>query len=171
LTEYTVLGLLAFGERSGYDLARLAERSVALIWAPSRSHLYKALARLRAAGLIDGTRVAQQARPDKTVYRITRQGRATLVSWLRVVEDDPLDGRIVFPLKIFFCDAVGASVARQHLDAYARYLDRRASELESASRLGLNSSYARLVRDHGLRRLEATRSWIRSARSSLQTLE
>jgi hypothetical protein len=34
-TEATVLGLVAFGERSGYDLARLAAYSVEHLWTPS----------------------------------------------------------------------------------------------------------------------------------------
>ena len=51
-TEGAVLGLLATsGEHSGYDLSRLAEQSIAFLWTPSQSQIYKVLPRLAAAGL------------------------------------------------------------------------------------------------------------------------
>ena len=43
-TELAVLGLLAWaGESSGYELHKLAGRSVGFIWAPARSQLYAVL--------------------------------------------------------------------------------------------------------------------------------
>jgi PadR family transcriptional regulator AphA len=167
LTEFVVLGLVAFGDHSGYELAQIAERSVGLIWAPSRSHLYKALPRLREEGSIVGERVAQRARPDKTVYRITPEGRGALEAWLRRVEAEPAEGRVVFPLKVFFSGFVGAEAALRQLDAYEAYIDRRSGLLDSADELALGSPYASLVRDHGRRRMAATKAWIRSARLSI----
>ncbi len=163
-TTRTALGLVAFGPRSGYDLAQLAGRSVGLIWAPSRSQLYKALGRLRDDGLIEGTRIAQESRPSKTVYRMTERGRSELVAWLHEIDDDPDEGQAAFPVKLFFCGSVDASVTRAHLDAYARYLTRRAKELDLAGQLPIDSPHARAILEHGRRRLEATRAWIEWAR-------
>ncbi len=97
-----MLGLAAFGEASGYDLARLAASSVAHIWTPSQSQIYKTLPRLAARGLTRTREVEQRGRPDKAVYRITRKGSGALRRWLDEVEDEPTSGRVVFPLKLFF---------------------------------------------------------------------
>ena len=42
-TEVAVLGLLADGESSGYDLLRAAERSVGFFWTPAKTQLYAIL--------------------------------------------------------------------------------------------------------------------------------
>ena len=77
-TELAVLGLVAFGETSGYDLARTAARSIGHMWAPSRSQIYKVLPRLVAAGYARSREIEQRGRPDKAVYRITPAGRRAL---------------------------------------------------------------------------------------------
>jgi DNA-binding PadR family transcriptional regulator len=59
------LGLLAAGERSGYDLAKMAEGSLAYLWTPSQSQIYKVLPRLAARGLARAREVEQRGRPDK----------------------------------------------------------------------------------------------------------
>ena len=64
-TTLVVLGLVALQPGSGYDLARLAERSVGYLWAPSRSQIYKVLPRLVAHRLAIAKTVRQRDRPDK----------------------------------------------------------------------------------------------------------
>ena len=66
-TEGVVLGLVAFGERSGYELSRLAAKSVGHLWTPSQSQIYKTLPRLVsrrfARALVESTLEGQ------TLYR------------------------------------------------------------------------------------------------------
>src|SRR5256885_14248711 len=81
-TEGVVLGLLAEGDRSGYDLLKRAERSVAHMWAPAKSQLYAVLPRLVEAGLAGRRTVRQTGRPDQQGYRLTRAGRAAVRQWL-----------------------------------------------------------------------------------------
>jgi DNA-binding PadR family transcriptional regulator len=161
-TEGAVLGLLAFGERSGYDLARLAETSVAHLWTPSQSQIYKTLPRLTNQGLARRRGVAQRDRPDKSLYRITAEGRKTLRSWLDEVEEEPTNGRVVFPLKLFFCEFASEGTADAQLAAYRRYLERRLERYE-ALREGprrLPSDYPQHVLEHGIARIRATLTWI-----------
>src|SRR5687768_13272634 len=88
-TEASVLCLLAVsGERSGYDLARLASSSVGHLWTPARSQLYAVLPRLERAGLASARAIEQRTRPDKRVYRITAAGHAALSAWLETVEQE-----------------------------------------------------------------------------------
>jgi hypothetical protein len=37
ITEYAVLGLLTFGERSGYELDALAKQTIGFFWRPAKS--------------------------------------------------------------------------------------------------------------------------------------
>jgi PadR family transcriptional regulator AphA len=169
ITEGAVLGLVAFGERSGYDLALLAEDSVQHLWTPSRSQIYKALPRLVAAGLARRRAVEQQGRPDKALYRITREGRNVLRRWLDEVEDEPAGGRIVFALKLFFCDFASAGTAEAQLAAYRGLLERRLERYEAirdSSRL-LESAYTRHVLAHGIARVRATLAWVDETAAAL----
>lgn len=88
-TEAALLGLLADGELSGYDLKRLVERSVGYFWRPARSQIYAVLPRLVERGLARRRAVAQAMRPDKQVYRITPAGRGALRTWLDAAPLDP----------------------------------------------------------------------------------
>jgi DNA-binding PadR family transcriptional regulator len=168
-TEGAVLGLVAFGERSGYDLALLAEESVQHLWTPSRSQIYKTLPRLVAAGFARKREVEQRGRPDKALYRITGKGRTALRGWLGEVDEEPASGHMVFPLKLFFCEFASAGTAQKQLSAYRRYLERR---LEQYQTLGdgparFESAYPRHVLRHGLARVEATLGWIEETEATL----
>jgi PadR family transcriptional regulator, regulatory protein AphA len=167
-----VLGLVALGERSGYDLALLADNSVQHLWTPSRSQVYKTLPRLVAAGLARKREVEQKGRPDKALYRITGSGRAALRSWLDEVEEEPASGRIVFPLKLFFCEFGSAGTAQAQLRAYRRFLERRLERYE-ALRDGpprFESAYPRSVLHHGLARVRATLAWIEETEATLASV-
>jgi PadR family transcriptional regulator AphA len=160
-TEGAVLGLLAFGERSGYDLAREAETGIGYLWTPSRSQIYKVLPRLVAAGLAEVREVEQDARPDKALYKLSARGRRVLSAWLEEVEEEPASGRVTFPLKLFFCDFASRETALAQLAGYRRFLERRLEEYERLP--GAARSPARYpdhVLQHGLTRVRSTLAWI-----------
>src|SRR5712691_7385893 len=101
-TEYAVLGLLTFGERSGYELDQLASRSIGYFWRPAKSKIYAILPRLVVRGFAESSTVAQARRPDKQLYRLTPSGLQTFREWLD--SDSPVrsvsrDGLL---LKLFF---------------------------------------------------------------------
>jgi DNA-binding PadR family transcriptional regulator len=169
-TEGAVLGLVAFGEASGYDLARLAARSVGHIWTPSQSQIYKTLPRLAARGLTRTREVEQQGRPDKAVYRITRQGKSVLRRWLDEVEQEPTSGRVVFPLKLFFCEFASPGTALAQLAAYRSYLALRLDRFEAlrgGNRL-FEGELPGLVLRHGIVRVNATLAWIDETAAALE---
>ena len=168
-TEGAVLGLLGGGERSGYELAKLAERSVAYLWTPSRSQIYKVLPRLVASGFARVREVEQRGRPDKALYEATPRGLEALREWLDDVEDEPVGGRVVFALKVFFCEHASPATALAQLAAYRRFLERR---LEAYERLQPREhrprrSYAEHVLGHGLTRVRATLAWIEETAAAI----
>ena len=100
---YLILGLLSFGEMSGYDLKNLADRSVALFYAsPARSQVYTELRRLAGHDYATERVVAQTGRPDKRLYSITESGEDALKDWL---ENTPTSADVIkshLLLKVFF---------------------------------------------------------------------
>jgi len=168
-TEHAVLGLLAFGETSGYDLARTAAKSTAYIWAPSRSQIYKVLPRLVAAGYATSRAVEQLDRPDKELYRITGKGRLALRSWVEHVDDEPAGGIGVFLLKLFFAWAAPPEAGLRQLEAYQRLIERRLAAFEELER-GLGPTdpvHARIALRHGIARARATLDWAEETRRTL----
>ncbi|HEU4323984.1 MAG TPA: PadR family transcriptional regulator [Roseiflexaceae bacterium] len=78
---YALLGVLARGPASGYDLARQLQAPIGFFWRARHSQIYPELARLEAQGHVSHEVVTQQDHPDKKVYTITPQGQAALRAW------------------------------------------------------------------------------------------
>jgi PadR family transcriptional regulator, regulatory protein AphA len=157
-TEFAALGLLSSGERSGYEMKKAAEASVGYLWSPAKSHLYAVLPRLVAGGFATSRRVAQERRPDKQVYRITKKGERALRAWL----EEPADGSS-FLLKIFFGrlmseQAFVAHVERKRAEAVAELAEYR--EIERRIRDDEQSYYGYVTLRWGLAQ---ARAWIRWA--------
>jgi PadR family transcriptional regulator, regulatory protein AphA len=169
-TEFAVLGLLGFGEASGYDLARSAARSIGYMWAPSRSQIYKVLPRLVSFGYATSREVAQRTRPDKALYRITDEGRAALEAWVSAVEDEPQGGSAVFLLKLFFGWAAAPEATLRQLDAYRALLERRLGEFQEIERnLAPDEPVHSLIAlRHGSARATATLAWAAETRAALE---
>jgi DNA-binding PadR family transcriptional regulator len=169
-TEGAVLGLLAPGERSGYELVKVAEGSVAYLWTPSRSQIYKVLRRLVTAGFARVRAVEQRGRPDKALYEVTPEGLAALRAWLEEVEEEPAGGRVVFAVKLFFCDLASPTTALAQLAAYRRFLELRLEAYEQLRPEAAASprSYPEHVLRHGLTRVRATIAWIDETATAIE---
>jgi DNA-binding PadR family transcriptional regulator len=169
VTSLVVLGLVALEPGSGYDLARLADRSVGYLWAPSRSQIYKVLPRLVSHGLATAKRIRQRARPDKAVYSITPTGRRLLRRWLSEIDDELVGDPNVFALKLFFCDLVPASTAHAQLDGYRRFLEFRLGRYHGMSRTPSEGEniFPQLVLRRAIIRTEATLDWVTEASDAL----
>jgi PadR family transcriptional regulator AphA len=159
-SEYAVLGLLSFGEKSGYELFRFAERSVGFIWAPAKSQIYKVLPRLAAMRLARVRSVEQTKRPDKQLYRLTPAGQRALRHWLAAVAvEDEFD---LYLLKIFFGrQAPHAALVDQVAalrDASARRLERY-EQLDRQLARNERNALPLQVLAHGLLRTRATLAW------------
>jgi len=160
-TEGVVLGLLAEGDRSGYDLLKRAERSVAHMWAPAKSQLYAVLPRLVEAGLAGRRTVRQTGRPDKQVYRLTRAGRAAVGQWLETAPPKSWDELL---LKVFFAELCSREALLRQLDAYADVQRGFLAEYEAitpATRFGA------LTLEYGLELMPARLKWLEKTRREL----
>jgi len=101
---WALLGLLALGERSGYDIKRAIDRSIRHFWAASYGQIYPELKRLEEAGWVAGKDAGRGGR-SRRVYRITAQGRRELDGWLHGYETR-IELRDESLLRLFFADTL-----------------------------------------------------------------
>ena len=128
---YAILGLVSFGEMSGYDLKRFADRSIHhFFWSPSASQVYSELRRLESMGYVTERRVEQRTRPDKRLYRITSLGREELGRWLDRPDVDQGVRKSTFLLKLFFRRDASYQVAIDQLLARLGQIEQTLAEYE-----------------------------------------
>ena len=131
-TSYAVLGLLTFGEMSGYDVTKVAEQSIGFFFTPAKSQIYSELRRLVSLGYATEREVEQDRRPDKRLYRITERGRRALREWLETAEMESAEIKSPFLVKVFF----GAHMSAEALLAQVREMRRRdAEQLQALKRI------------------------------------
>ena len=168
-TEGVVLGLLAEGERSGYDLLKRAEASVAHMWLPAKSQLYAVLPRLVDARLVRRRTVRQSGRPDKHVYRLTAPGRRSVEAWLERAPPRTWDELL---LKVFFArlgsrDALLRQLEEQREVQLAQLEEYRAIERNIAT--NPSRRYGYLTLRFGLALIPARLEWLETAIEELST--
>jgi PadR family transcriptional regulator AphA len=168
-TEAAVLALLAIeGERSGYDLLKAVTNAIAHIWSPARSGLYAALPRLVQLGLAQSRAVTQTSRPDKHLYRSTRDGRAALDAWLETVEPGARD---TFFLKLFVGGLTTPEVLLRHVEQFIADAEARLDEYRAIERTNSNRGhdwYHRHLLRHGLERTEQELAWAEGVARALR---
>jgi PadR family transcriptional regulator, regulatory protein AphA len=123
---HLLLGLLSDGERTGYELTRDFDTSLANVWGASLSQIYPELAKLESEGLI---RKTESGPRGSQPYAITAAGRAEVEVWLSETSpaDSPRSERMA---RVFFLGmlpkarAAGylADQERAHRAKLAQYL-------------------------------------------------
>jgi DNA-binding PadR family transcriptional regulator len=162
-TEYAVLGLLTFGERSGYELDKLAARSIGYFWQPAKSKIYAILPRLVDRGLAEASDVAQTGRPDKRVYRLTSAGSEELRRWLENGEPIRSVARDGLLLKLFFGAHGDAALLRAQVAGRKERAEQLLAELEAIERTIDKDEdfFPYLTLLHGLEDTRSTIAWCR----------
>ncbi|WP_170286093.1 PadR family transcriptional regulator [Nocardioides rubriscoriae] len=115
---HVVLGLLMDGPATGWDLARVADRSIAHFWPVTRAHIYAELPKLAARGLATATEVPQVGAPDRRVYEVTEAGREAFARWLAEVDLTEERGRQPLQLQLFFAAYADTGRLTGLLDAW-----------------------------------------------------
>jgi PadR family transcriptional regulator AphA len=131
-SKYAVLGMLALGPKSGYDIKKGFEKGMDNFWRESYGQIYPILKSLVKAGLAVKQVAQQVGKPDKHIYVITSAGQEELVNWLRRPVD-PEMLRIEILLKLFFGRQITVSENIGHVRCYRekyRQLDERLEDIE-----------------------------------------
>src|ERR1700746_3782738 len=99
-TGRVILGMIAFGKRTGYDIKTFVDRTTRYFWAASYGQIYPELKRLEDQGLICGRQERAGVRP-RTTYELTKNGQAALEHWLGADEEPSYELRDAGMLKLF----------------------------------------------------------------------
>jgi PadR family transcriptional regulator AphA len=155
-TAYVILGTLAWGPSSGYDIKAAVDRSVRFFWTASYGQIYPELSRLSEAGLVKGAMEPTSGR-RRTVYRITAAGRRALEDWL-AQEPRVFETRDEGLLKLFFADASPATAAAS-LDAKRRYHEQKLKQLRAIEATGRAEGSPVVVLRYGIESSEWMVDW------------
>jgi DNA-binding PadR family transcriptional regulator len=141
-SAYAILGLLTFGEQSGYDLQKFVETSVGHFFDPAKSQIYSELKRLVAAGFATERHVAQNDRPDKRLFSVTPEGERALRAWL-AAEPGEEAFRSPFLLHVFFGHLMDPEVLKAQIREYRRQAAETLAELRAIEKDIKDSEVAR----------------------------
>jgi DNA-binding PadR family transcriptional regulator len=124
-TGRVILGMIAFGRQTGYEIKQLVDKSTRHFWAASYGQIYPELRRLEEQGLVQSRPEPSGARA-RTVYELTEAGREALDEWLISQNGLLYELRDEGMLKLFFSD-VAPEVRIENVRAmrtnYQRKLD------------------------------------------------
>jgi PadR family transcriptional regulator AphA len=84
-----ILTVLARGEMTGYEITKDFEAVYVHFWRASHQQVYRELARLNKDSRVTVKVVAQEGRPDKKVYAITKRGLEELKRWIVAPTEPP----------------------------------------------------------------------------------
>jgi PadR family transcriptional regulator, regulatory protein AphA len=84
-----ILTVLARGEMTGYEITKDFEAVYVHFWRASHQQVYRELARLHKDGRVTSQVIAQDGRPDKKVYAITKRGLEELRRWILAPTEAP----------------------------------------------------------------------------------
>ena len=101
-TARVVLGMVAHGRRTGYDIKRAVETSTRFFWGASFGQIYPELERLRSAGLVETDE--DDAAGSRRAHRLTAAGRAALNRWLVDDAEPHFQYRDEAMLRLYFGD-------------------------------------------------------------------
>jgi PadR family transcriptional regulator, regulatory protein AphA len=125
--RHALLGALADRPRTGYELLKHFEQSLAYAWPASHSQIYPELARLLDDRLIEQT--ASGPRGSKT-YALTEAGLDEVRRWLRETEPDRRV-RSEAALRLFFLWLLEPDEAQAHLERELEHWRGILGELEA----------------------------------------
>jgi len=104
-TGRVILGMIASGRRTGYDIKAFVDRTTRYFWAASYGQIYPELKRLEDQGLVRGRPEPSGGRA-RTVYELTEAGQAALQHWLQADDEPSYELRDEGMLKLFFSDSL-----------------------------------------------------------------
>lgn len=169
-TEFAILGLLADGPRSGYDIRKEVQDTLSHFWNESIGHIYPMLRRLHGKGLVSRRTESTPGKPDRHVYAITEDGLSELRQWLiEPIEASP--ARLEILLKLYFGAHTAPSVLIDHIVKYKCARQQALAALErAAGSLPEDSAddvYLKLTISAGLHSARAAVAWSDEALTTL----
>ncbi|WP_330230032.1 PadR family transcriptional regulator [Nocardia sp. NBC_00508] len=153
-TAASLLGFLHEGPMSGWDLVAKAQDRIGDFWTITQSQVYRELAAMDAAGLVEKGETGAR---ERTPYHITDAGREAFLEW---VGRDPGGETIRVPLLLTL--SFGAHLDRDRLDGIVA-ANREIHQARLARYLAEDPetmpAFARATLDFGIRYERAVLEW------------
>lgn len=178
MLKHGILGLLSYGDKTGYEITELFKQSLNYFWTAQTSQIYRELQALEKHGFATATVVPQTGKPDKKVFSITEQGYRELQRWL--MEDKiSFDTNKPMLMKVFF---MGESKTEENLaffydlksqcESYLKLMEpviKRFSQEQQDPRG--KAIYWRMTEEYGRKHLYMTMKWIDECIKELEDLQ
>jgi DNA-binding PadR family transcriptional regulator len=172
ILQRIILGFLAMGPLTGYDLKRHFDSTVDYFWSADKAQIYRTLAALVSEGLAEVRTVPGVGGPSRQEHHITAAGRAALHEWLTSDLDQSPEHNS-FLARVFFADDLSPaeiaglleqrrSAVRATLAALELVRDSAPEPHDRAGRLRLATL------DNGLRHTRTELEWLDSLMEELR---
>lgn len=168
MLKHGILGLLQYGDMTGYEIMAVFRDSLHFFWDATTSQIYRELQGLEQKGWVTKEVVPQSGKPDKNVYSVTAFGIEELLRWLA---DGDLGLRAKTPvlMKVFFLGERSREEniryfehLKKSCEAFLKSLDPVPQHISSYSNLaGLKekSLYWQMTAEYGRRSLQMQIDW------------
>ncbi len=180
MLKHGILGLLNYGDMTGYEIREVFRDSLNFFWTAQTSQIYRELQTLSKNGWVSGTAVAQTGKPDKVVYAITDAGKAELLRWLSESETG-LSARVPVLMRVFF---FGERSAEENLAYFKRLQAECQQYLAAMEPIGKSiqlysqvlddpkkAEYWQMTADFGIRSMQMYIDWAQACMDRLEGLK
>jgi DNA-binding PadR family transcriptional regulator len=174
MVALTTLSFLSEGPCHPYEIQRmLRERHKSYAVGKTRA-LYRAIEELEAVGYIESVETSRDGRrPERTVYRITPEGREELENWLTDVLAAPVDETPVFSVAVGLLGYITQERAESALAMRLVALQARIVALDATLKLAQDDlGLPRLVLlelEHAIALTSAELDWVRVIIGDMQS--
>lgn len=132
--KHGLLGLLNYGDMTGYELDRTFKQSLNHFWRAQTSQIYKELNTMQDKGWLTSKLVYQNDKPNKKIYSLTETGKIELYDWLKEdVVKESMAIRDPFLMKIFFAAELNSEVSLEMLQHFQDVCKEQMAVLEAVN--------------------------------------
>ena len=174
-TELALLGLLADGAKSGYDLKKEISDTISHFWSESYGQIYPTLKRLRERDLVVRKPVESTGGPDRFVYSLTVDGWAALHAAFQPPAQPPRP-RNELLLRLFFAEHCDPELLlrdvrshREHAAASLARFESLRAELGDEADLTPKERHLALTVDYGVAVMKALVDWSNHAERTISS--
>ncbi|WP_158630014.1 PadR family transcriptional regulator [Cohnella sp. AR92] len=163
---YAILGIIAHGPRSGYDIRKQFNASLRFFWSESYGQIYPMLKQIEREGYAEPVESNDSRR--KKLYRITPEGQTVFRQWLSEPVN-PINYRDELLLKIFVAGPQDAKAILALLASEREELEKNVAVLKEQESQALQQYHNRvpptwmLTLRYGIHSMEARLRWCEEA--------